>query len=95
MPPVGYGTAPMTHEEAEELIPRAVEAGFRLFDTAYSYGNEASVGRALRESGVPRADLFVTTKLNAEWHGFQEAQDAYGESLDRLGLDYADLYLIH
>jgi 2,5-diketo-D-gluconate reductase A len=95
IPPVGFGTSPLTDEEIEKLLPKAVEAGFRLFDTAYSYKNEEGVGRAVRESSVPREKLFVTTKLNAEWHGVQEAQDAYADSLARLGLDYADLYLIH
>ena len=73
----------------------ALEAGYRSIDTAAAYGNEAAVGRAIASSGVPREDLFVTTKLATEDQGFQSSQDALKASLDRLGLDYVDLYLIH
>ncbi|MGJ6965829.1 aldo/keto reductase [Streptosporangium sp. G11] len=95
IPQVGLGTWPMSDEEAEVAVAGAVEMGYRLVDTAYAYGNETGVGRGLRASGVPREELFVTTKLNGEWHGYDAAQEAYQASLDRLGLDYADLYLIH
>ncbi|WP_436763529.1 aldo/keto reductase [Streptosporangium sp. V21-05] len=95
IPQVGLGTWPMSDEEAEVAVAEAVELGYRLVDTAYAYRNETGVGRGLRASGVPREELFVTTKLNGEWHGYDAAQEAYQASLDRLGLDYADLYLIH
>ncbi|WP_440106625.1 aldo/keto reductase [Streptosporangium sp. H16] len=95
IPQVGLGTWPMSDEEAEVAVAEAVEMGYRLVDTAYAYRNETGVGRGLRASGVPREELFVTTKLNGEWHGYDAAQEAYRASLDRLGLDYADLYLIH
>jgi len=69
MPQLGLGTWPMSSAEAERAVPTAIEAGYRLVDTAYAYGNEDGVGRGLRASGIPREELFVTTKLNAEWHG--------------------------
>jgi 2,5-diketo-D-gluconate reductase A len=95
IPRLGLGTWPMSDAEAEVAVAQAIEAGYRLVDTAYAYGNEKGVGRGLRASGVPREELFVTTKLNGEWHGYQAAQEAYQASADRLGLDYVDLYLIH
>jgi 2,5-diketo-D-gluconate reductase A len=76
-------------------VSAALEAGYRLIDTASAYGNEAAVGRAIAASGVPRSELFVTTKLATGDQGFQSSQDACRASLDRLGLDYVDLYLIH
>ena len=79
----------------KQAVLWALGAGYRLIDTAAMYGNEADVGAAVRESGVPRSEIFVTTKL---WHtdlGYASAKRAYKESLDRLGLDYIDLYLIH
>lgn len=95
MPQIGLGTASMTGEDAERTVATAVELGYRLFDTAYAYGNEEAVGKALRACGVSREDVFVTTKLNGEWHGYDEAQEALAASAQRLGLDYVDLYLIH
>jgi 2,5-diketo-D-gluconate reductase A len=95
IPRLGLGTWPMSDKEAEAAVAQAAEAGYRLFDTAYAYGNEEGVGRGLRASGVPREELFVTTKLNGEWHGYQAAQEAFQASADRLGLDYVDMYLIH
>ncbi|MGW4639112.1 aldo/keto reductase [Sphaerisporangium sp. NPDC004334] len=95
IPAIGLGTYPMTDGEAEVVVADAVQAGYRLFDSAYAYGNEVGVGRGLRASGVPREELFVTTKLNGEWHGYQAAQEAFQASADRLGVDYVDLYLIH
>jgi diketogulonate reductase-like aldo/keto reductase len=69
--------------------------GCRLIDTASAYGNEAAVGRAIAASGIPRAELFVTTKLDVPDQGFTKAQDACAASLERLGMDYVDLYLVH
>jgi 2,5-diketo-D-gluconate reductase A len=95
MPQLGLGTWPMSNKEAERAIVTAAEAGYRLFDTAYAYGNEEGVGRGLRACGVPREELFVTTKLNGEWHGVEGAQEAWAASTKRLGVDYIDLFLIH
>lgn len=95
MPRVGLGTWPMEDDEAETVVATALRLGYRLIDTAHAYGNERGVGRALRASGVPRADVFLATKLDAEWHGVREARDAFEMSADRLGVDYLDLFLIH
>ena len=95
MPVLGLGTWPMDDAEAEAAVGEAFARGYRLVDTAYGYRNERGVGEAIRASGVPRSEAFVTTKLNGEWHGEREAGDALRDSLDRLGLDYVDLYLIH
>jgi methylglyoxal/glyoxal reductase len=79
----------------KQAVAWALHAGYRLIDTAAMYGNEADVGAAVRESGIPRGEVFVTTKL---WHtdlGYASAKRAYRESFDRLGLEYIDLYLIH
>ncbi|OBI99679.1 2,5-didehydrogluconate reductase A [Mycobacterium alsense] len=95
MPVLGVGVADLSEGEAEHAVSAALEIGCRLIDTAAAYGNEAAVGRAIAASGIPRAELFVTTKLATEDHGFSRAQAACTESLERLGLDYVDLYLIH
>ena len=78
-----------------DTVKAALDADYRLIDTAAIYQNEESVGQALREAGVPREDVFVTTKLWNEFHGFDEALQAFQDSLDRLGLEYVDLFLIH
>jgi 2,5-diketo-D-gluconate reductase A len=95
MPVLGLGVAELSDDETERSISAALEAGYRLIDTAAAYGNEAAVGRAIAASGVPRSELFVTTKLATPDQGFQSSQDALKTSLERLGLDYVDLYLIH
>jgi 2,5-diketo-D-gluconate reductase A len=95
MPQLGLGTWPMGSAEAEHAVATAIEAGYRLVDTAHAYGNEVGVGKALRASGVPREDLFVTTKLNAEWHGEQKVREAFADSTRKLGVERLDLYLIH
>jgi diketogulonate reductase-like aldo/keto reductase len=79
----------------ERAVAAALEAGYRLVDTAMIYGNEVAVGSALKASGIPRDEVFVTTKLWNGDHGYDEALAACRESLGRLGLDYLDLYLIH
>jgi diketogulonate reductase-like aldo/keto reductase len=76
-------------------VSEALEAGYRLIDTAAAYGNEAAVGRAIAASGIPRDELFVTTKVATQDQGFSSTKEALAASLDRLGLDYVDLYLIH
>jgi 2,5-diketo-D-gluconate reductase A len=95
MPHLGLGTWPMGDREAERVVAEAIGLGYRLIDTAHAYGNERGVGRGMRASGVPLDELFVTTKLNAEWHGRSEARDAFEMSAERLGVDRIDLFLIH
>jgi 2,5-diketo-D-gluconate reductase A len=95
MPRLGLGTSPMRDDEAERAVAQAVEAGYRLVDTAENYRNEAGVGRGLRASGLPREEQFVTTKFNAEWHGYELARRAFEGSAARLGVEYIDLLLIH
>lgn len=95
MPVLGLGVAELSEDETERAVSAALEVGCRLIDTAAAYGNEAAVGRAIAASGIPRAELFVTTKLATPDQGFSRSQEACTESLERLGLDYVDLYLIH
>lgn len=95
IPVIGLGVAELSPEEAERAVTDALAAGYRLIDTASVYGNEEAVGRAVAASGVPREELFITTKLATADQGFQASQDAAKVSLERLGLDYVDLYLIH
>lgn len=95
IPVLGLGVADLSDDETERAVSVALELGCRLIDTASAYGNEAAVGRAIAASGIPRAELFVTTKLAAADHGFKRSEEACKESLERLGLDYVDLYLIH
>jgi diketogulonate reductase-like aldo/keto reductase len=82
-------------EQAVPVIHEAIDAGYRLIDTAAMYQNERGVGEAVRSAPVAREELFVTTKVWNDRHGFDEARRAFDESMDRLGLDYVDLYLIH
>ncbi|GJO40508.1 putative oxidoreductase [Mycobacterium marinum] len=95
MPVLGMGVAGLSDDETEHAVSAALEIGCRLIDTAAAYGNEAAVGRAIAASGIPRAELFVTTKVATADHGFTASREACKASLDRLGLDYVDLYLIH
>lgn len=95
IPQLGLGTSPMGDDEAERVVADALSAGYRLIDTAENYGNEVGVGAGIRASGVPRDELFVTSKFNKRWHGKDLAAQAYEASADRLGLDYLDLLLIH
>jgi len=95
VPVLGLGVADLSEDETERAVSAALEIGCRLIDTAAAYGNEAAVGRAIAASGIPRAELFVTTKLATADHGFTGAQQGCTASLERLGLDYVDLYLIH
>lgn len=95
MPILGLGVFQMNDEEAATSIPTALEQGYRLIDTASPYYNEKAVGAAIKASGVPREDLFVTTKLWFKDHGPQATKKAFETSLDNLGLDYLDLWLIH
>ncbi|RFD25342.1 2,5-didehydrogluconate reductase A [Mycobacterium uberis] len=95
MPVLGLGVAELSENETEHAVLTALEIGCRLIDTAAAYGNEAAVGRAIATSGIPRGELFVTTKLATPDQGFIKSQDACKASLDRLSMDYVDLYLIH
>jgi len=95
MPILGFGVYQIPAEETEQAVLDAIRAGYRLIDTAASYGNEEAVGRAIAASGVPREELFITTKLWIQQRGERGALDAFEASMQKLGLDYLDLYLIH
>ena len=96
IPAVGFGTWQVKDgNEAYESTLMALEAGYRHIDTAYAYGNEASVGRAIKDSGIAREDIFVTTKLPSHIKTYEGAKAHFAESLESLGLDVLDLYLIH
>lgn len=96
MPLLGFGVFQNTDAaECERSVLDALEAGYRLIDTAASYGNEEAVGRAIRQAGIPREELFITTKLWIQDAGEAAAKRAFDRSLERLQLDYLDLYLIH
>ena len=96
MPQLGFGVFQIADaHECERAVGDAVAVGYRSFDTAASYGNEEALGRALRASGVPRDELFVTTKLWISDASYEGAKTGFAHSLDRLGMDYVDLYLIH
>ncbi len=95
MPVLGFGVYQIPADQTERAVEDALSVGYRLIDTAAAYGNEEAVGRALAGSGVPREELFVTTKLWVQDAGEQHTIDSFNRSLKRLGLDYVDLYLIH
>jgi 2,5-diketo-D-gluconate reductase A len=95
IPTVGLGTWPMDDAEAERVVASALDLGYRLVDTAYAYGNETGVGRGIRASSVPRDEVFVTTKLNKEWHSVEGVAETTEASLRRLGVDHLDLLLVH
>lgn len=96
MPLIGYGVFRMTDENAcEEAVLQALNTGYRLIDTAAAYENECAVGRAIKRSGIPRDEIFLTTKLWVTDTSYEKAKPALERSLERLGLDYVDLYLIH
>ncbi|MGW5019275.1 aldo/keto reductase [Streptomyces cacaoi] len=95
MPQLGFGVFQVPDAEAEAVVAEALDAGYRSIDTATLYENERGTGRALAASGIPREDLFVTTKLWNTDQGHDAALRAFDTSLHRLGLDYVDLYLIH
>ncbi|MFF4248070.1 aldo/keto reductase [Streptomyces sp. NPDC001822] len=95
MPVLGFGVYQIPPEQTEQAVGDALAAGYRSLDTAAAYGNEEAVGRAIRDSGIPRRDLFVTTKLWVSDAGEDRAKRAFDTSLRKLGLDHLDLYLIH
>lgn len=95
MPQLGFGVFQVPNDETEAAVTAALEVGYRSIDTAKLYGNEEGVGAALAKSGIPRQELFVTTKLWNSDQGYDSALRAFDDSLRRLGLDQLDLYLIH
>jgi len=95
IPPIGFGTYPLKGEEGITAIVSAIEAGYRLIDTAVNYDNEVEVGEAIRRSGVPREELTITSKLPGRHHAYDDALRSTSESLERLGIDQLDLHLIH
>lgn len=95
IPQIGLGTWPLNDQQVSEAVVQAVDAGYRHFDTAVKYGNERGVGQGIRTSGVDRGELFITTKLDGEFHGEDRAVAGLAGSLKRLGVDYVDLLLIH
>jgi len=95
IPQIGFGTSPLNDRDVVPAILAALEAGYRHIDTAYRYNNEKGVGQGVRESGIPRGDLFVTTKLDGPFQGDDRAIGGLEESLRRLGMEYVDLLLIH
>lgn len=96
MPKIGFGVFRMTNEdECEKAVMNAIQSGYRLIDTAAAYGNEEAVGRAIKQSNVKRDELFITTKLWITETNYELAKKGFERSLEKLGLDYLDLYLIH
>ncbi|MCW3032843.1 MAG: 2,5-diketo-D-gluconate reductase [Solirubrobacteraceae bacterium] len=95
VPQLGFGVFQIPPEVTEEAVILALEAGYRHLDTAAAYRNEAAVGQAVRASGLDRGEVFITTKCWNDDHGREEARRAFDRSLERLELDYLDLYLIH
>jgi 2,5-diketo-D-gluconate reductase A len=95
MPILGFGVFQIPAEETERVVSEALAVGYRSLDTAASYGNELAVGHAIKASGIPREELFVTTKLWVSDAGEENTRRAFDKSLTWLGLDYLDLYLIH
>lgn len=95
IPCVGFGTWKTPSEQAESSVAEALKVGYRHIDTATAYGNEDGVGRAIAKSGIPRGEIFVTSKLWNPHQGYQSTLDAFDRTLDKLQTDYLDLYLIH
>lgn len=95
IPQIGLGTASLDDEAVAPVVVTAIEAGYRHIDTAFRYGNQRGVGKGIRDSGIAREELFVTTKLDGEFQGDDRAIAGLDECLRQLGLDYVDLLLIH
>lgn len=95
MPRIGFGTYDTTDEDACRVVLDAIEVGYRLIDTAAIYANEAGIGKAIAESGVSREELFITSKVWNTHRGYGKTMESFEASLERLGLDYLDLFLIH
>ena len=95
MPMLGYGVYQVTKDECERCVLDALSVGYRLIDTAQSYFNEEEVGAAIRKSGVPREEIFITSKVWIEHYGYEECRASVLESMRKLGVDYIDLMLLH
>ena len=95
IPEIGFGTYKSTDQSGYEVILNAIKAGYRSLDTAQMYENEEEVGCAVKESGIPRAEFFLTSKLNRNLLGYDRAKEELEKTLKRLGTDYLDLYLLH
>ena len=95
MPMEGFGVFQIPEDSCEQVVKDAIDLGYRLIDTASSYQNEKAVGRAVADCNVPREELFITTKAYIQQMGYKKTKQAFQESLDNLGLQYLDLYLIH
>lgn len=96
MPQLGFGVFQiLDQEQAKQAVSDAIQVGYRLFDTAAVYMNEAAVGKVIRESGIDRSEFFVTSKFWVDHFSYEKAKQGIDESLNKLGLDYIDLYLLH
>ena len=95
VPQLGFGVFQVAPDVTKDIVAKAIEVGYRHFDTAQAYYNEEAVGQAIKESGIPREEFFITTKIWNTDHGYEEAKKACEESLRKLQTDYIDLYLIH
>lgn len=95
MPQLGYGVYQVTKDECERCVSDALEVGYRLIDTAQSYFNEEEVGNAIQKSGIPREEIFLTTKVWIEHYGYEECRASVLESMEKLQVDYLDLCLLH
>ncbi|WP_298706116.1 aldo/keto reductase [uncultured Veillonella sp.] len=95
MPILGFGVYQVPPEETKQAVLEALKAGYRHIDTAQAYGNEKEVGEAIKESGIPREELFITTKIWISNFGYEAAKSSIDRSLQRMGLDYVDLFLLH
>ena len=95
IPQLGFGVFQIPPQETKDVVKKAIEVGYRHFDTAQAYFNEAEIGEAIKESGIVREELFITTKVWVSSYGYEETKKAFQESLDKLQTDYVDLYLLH
>ena len=95
MPKLGFGTYQILKEETQQAVRDALDVGYRLIDTAQSYNNEEEVGNAIRESGIPREEIFITTKVWLENYGYEKCRESVLKSLEKLQTDYIDLVLLH
>ena len=95
IPQLGFGVWQVPNDEVTEAVLEAIRAGYRSIDTAQGYGNEEGVGRAIKESGLKREELFITSKLRTKDQPYEQALRSFERTMDRLGLDYLDLFLIH
>ncbi|MCU1570592.1 MAG: 2,5-diketo-D-gluconic acid reductase [Naasia sp.] len=95
IPQLGFGVFLVDPSETQQVVEDALDVGYRHLDTATGYNNESQVAAAIRASGIPREEIFVTTKLRNDHHKEQDVEGAFGRSLEMLGLEYIDLYLIH